>query len=185
MLTWLVIAIMAAIGLVLLCTYVMKSSPARWDLYFTQHAAGSPVIWQTIARLSDPLLMVLYAFILAGILRCQGCFQSAIWVLGTLGITDGVGIWLKRLVRRSRPAAVRAHYSFPSGHVLGATVMALLLLSLYRTLWLRLLVIIIWLLIATSRLFLKAHYLSDILGAICLAICVFSLSRIMILLLLV
>lgn len=183
MLLWLVIAIIAASSLVLLCNYVMQSAPARWDLYFTRHAMGSPVIWRLLARVSDPLLMVLYAFVLAGILCVHGNFQSAIWVLGTLGIADSVGILLKRIVRRARPAAVRAHYSFPSGHVLGATVMTLLLLALYRAWWLRFLVVILWLLIAASRLFLKAHYLSDILGAICLAICVFSLSMIAIILL--
>lgn len=176
MLTWLLIALIATICLVLLCRYVVKYPLAAWDRYFAQHSTGNSLFWQVVARFSDPLLMVLYAFILAAFLWWQGRWSKIIWVLATLGVADSLGILLKRVIHRSRPAAVRAHYSFPSGHVLGATVMALLMLSLFRQRWIQVLVVIGWLLICLSRLLLKAHYLSDVLAAICLATCIFSLS---------
>lgn len=176
MLTWLIIALVAAICLLLLCHYVVKYPLAAWDRYFAQHSTGNSLFWQVIARISEPLLMVLYAFILATFLWWQGRWPESIWVLTTLGVTDSLGILLKRVIHRSRPTAVRAHYSFPSGHVLGATVMALLMLSLFRQRWIQVLVVIGWLLICLSRLLLKAHYLSDVLAAICLATCIFFLS---------
>lgn len=70
-------------------------------------------------------------------------------------------------------------YSFPSGHVLGATTMGLILLQLFGAqlgIGFTTILIIIWLMVVISRLSLKAHYPSDILGATSLAICCFSIS---------
>lgn len=86
---------------------------------------------------------------------------------------------LKLLVERSRPAtAVLAHeldYSYPSGHVTGATALALsaILLVLAMRSRRRGLTIAVAagypVAIAVSRLALGVHYLSDVVGAAALA----------------
>ena len=103
--------------------------------------------------------------------------------MGTLGFADISGIILKRLIRRKRPilhSDMEEGYSFPSGHVLGATTMGLILLQLFaKDLGLAFIitVIAVWIMVIISRLSLKAHYPSDIIGATSLAIVCFSISQ--------
>ncbi len=127
--------------------------------------------------------MVVWAVLLASELIDQGHPVTALWVLATLGFTDLAGIILKKLVRRRRPilhSDLEEGYSFPSGHVLGATTMALILVQLFGKQlgpWFGIVLVALWLMVVVSRLSLKAHYPSDIIGATSLAICCFSISQ--------
>ena len=90
--------------------------------------------WQIIAFLNDPKLMVVWAVLLASTLIDSDHVITALWVLGTLGLTDLAGIILKKIIKRKRPkmaSKLENGYSFPSGHVLGATTMMLILLRLF------------------------------------------------------
>ena len=139
--------------------------------------------WQVIAFINDPKLMVVWDVLLAGLLLNEERNLTALWVLGTLGFADISGIILKRLIRRKRPilhSNMEEGYSFPSGHVLGATTMGLILLQLFaKDLGLAFIitVIAVWIMVIISRLSLKAHYPSDIIGATSLAIVCFSISQ--------
>lgn len=139
--------------------------------------------WQVIAFINDPKLMVVWDVLLAGLLLNEKRNLTALWVLGTLGFADISGIILKRLIRRKRPilhSDMEEGYSFPSGHVLGATTMGLILLQLFaKDLGLAFIitVIAVWIMVIISRLSLKAHYPSDIIGATSLAIVCFSISQ--------
>lgn len=127
--------------------------------------------------------MVVWDVLLAGLLLNEERNLTALWVLGTLGFADICGIILKRLIRRKRPilhSDMEEGYSFPSGHVLGATTMGLILLQLFaKDLGLAFIitVIAVWIMVIISRLSLKAHYPSDIIGATSLAIVCFSISQ--------
>lgn len=127
--------------------------------------------------------MVVWDVLLAGLLLNEGRELTAFWVLGTLAFADISGIILKRLIRRKRPimhSNMETGYSFPSGHVLGATTMGLILLQLFaKTYGLVFVISIIalWVTVIISRLSLKAHYPSDIIGATSLAIACFSISQ--------
>lgn len=138
--------------------------------------------WQVIAFLNDPKLMVVWAVLLASALIDQNRNHTAMWVLGTLGFTDLIGIFLKRTIRRKRPimhSELESGYSFPSGHVLGSTTMTLILLHLFGPKYgigLSVVLIAIWLMVVISRLSLKAHYPSDVVGATSLAIICFSIA---------
>ena len=86
-------------------------------------------------------------------------------------------------MRRKRPilhSDLEEGYSFPSGHVLGSTVMALIIWRLFagrlgnRLLWI---LLAIWLMVVISRISLKAHFPSDIIGATSLAVFCFSISQ--------
>ncbi|WP_281828182.1 MULTISPECIES: phosphatase PAP2 family protein [Lactobacillus] len=139
--------------------------------------------WQIIAFLNDPKLMVVWAVLLASALINENHYTTAIWVLGTLGITDLLGILLKHSIKRRRPimaSDLDDGYSFPSGHVLGATTMVLILLQLFGKdfgLGFALILLGIWVMVVISRLSLKAHYPSDILGATSLAVFCFSIAQ--------
>lgn len=139
--------------------------------------------WQVVAFLNDPKLMVVWAVLLASFLLNQNHYLTALWVLATLGFSDLIGIFLKHSIKRKRPimhSDKEEGFSFPSGHVLGATTMALILQQLFgKQLGLSFLIVLLtgWLLVVISRLSLKAHYPSDILGAACLAVACFSLAQ--------
>ncbi|WP_240397465.1 phosphatase PAP2 family protein, partial [Lactobacillus crispatus] len=85
--------------------------------------------------------------------------------------------------RRKRPllhSDKEDGYSFPSGNVLGATTIGLNLLQLIAKdlgTGFVIAVVAIWAMVIFSRLSLKAHYPSDVLGATSLAIVCFSISQ--------
>ncbi len=139
--------------------------------------------WQVIAFINDPKLMVVWDVLLAGLLLNEERNLTALWVLGTLGFADISGIILKKLIRRKRPllhSNKEDGYSFPSGHVLGATTMGLIVLQLFAKdlgTGFVIAVVAIWAMVIFSRLSLKAHYPSDVLGATSLAIVCFSISQ--------
>lgn len=139
--------------------------------------------WQVIAFINDPKLMVVWDVLLAGLLLNEERNLTALWVLGTLGFADISGIILKKLIRRKRPllhSDKEDGYSFPSGHVLGATTMGLIVLQLFAKdlgTGFVIAVVAIWAMVIFSRLSLKTHYPSDVLGATSLAIVCFSISQ--------
>ena len=139
--------------------------------------------WQVIAFINDPKLMVVWDVLLAGLLLNEERNLTALWVLGTLGFADISGIILKKLIRRKRPllhSDKEDGYSFPSGHVLGATTMGLIVLQLFAKdlgTGFVIAVVAIWAMVIFSRLSLKAHYPSGVLGATSLAIVCFSISQ--------
>ena len=139
--------------------------------------------WQVIAFINDPKLMVVWDVLLAGLLLNEERNLTALWVLGTLGFADISGIILKKLIRRQRPlmhSDKEDGYSFPSGHVLGPTTMGLIVLQLFAKdlgTGFVIVVVALWAMVIFSRLSLKAHYPSDVLGATSLAIVCFSISQ--------
>lgn len=181
------IIIIASLAILLFLVFKIKTS-RRFNLY--DHWLHHKLVkkrdgfgWQIIAFLNDPKLMVVWAVLLASALINENHIYTAMWVLGTLGFTDLAGIILKKMVKRRRPimaSNLEEGYSFPSGHVLGATSMALILVSLFgKTLGLSfsIIILIIWIMVVISRLSLKAHYPSDVIGATSLAIVCFSICQ--------
>lgn len=181
------IVLLLAVSILLLLIFNIKTS-RRFNLY--DHWLHHQLVkkhdgykWQVIAFINDPKLMVVWDVLLAGLLLNEERNLTAIWVLGTLGFADASGIVMKKLIRRRRPimhSDMENGYSFPSGHVLGATTMGLILLQLFAKefgLIFIIGIVALWAMVIISRLSLKAHYPSDIVGATSLAIVCFSISQ--------
>lgn len=182
----LLISICAAIILLLLIFNIKTSR--RFNLY--DHWLHNRLVrqrdgfrWQFIAFINDPKLMVVWAIFLASALIDQNKYFTALWVLGTLGFTDLIGIIMKKSIKRKRPimaSDLDEGYSFPSGHVLGATTMCLILIQLFGQKLgpaFVLILIALWVMVIISRLSLKAHYPSDVIGATSLAIFCFGIAQ--------
>ncbi|CDI41394.1 phosphatase PAP2 family protein [Lactobacillus helveticus] len=181
------IVLLLAVSILLLLIFNIKTS-RRFNLF--DHWLHHQLVkkhdgykWQVIAFINDPKLMVVWDVLLAGLLLNEERNLTAIWVLGTLGFADASGIVMKKLIRRRRPimhSDMENGYSFPSGHVLGATTMGLILLQLFTKefgLIFIIGIVALWVMVIISRLSLKAHYPSDIVGATSLAIVCFSISQ--------
>ncbi|AYE61826.1 membrane-associated phospholipid phosphatase [Lactobacillus helveticus] len=181
------IVLLLAVSILLLLIFNIKTS-RRFNLF--DHWLHHQLVkkhdgykWQVIAFINDPKLMVVWDVLLAGLLLNEERNLTAIWVLGTLGFADASGIVMKTLIRRRRPimhSDMENGYSFPSGHVLGATTMGLILLQLFAKefgLIFIIGIVALWVMVIISRLSLKAHYPSDIVGATSLAIVCFSISQ--------
>ena len=176
-----------AVAILLLLIFNIKNS-RRFNLF--DHWLHHQLVkkhdgykWQVIAFINDQKLIVVWDVLLAGLLLNEERNLTAIWVLGTLGFADASGIVMKKLIRRRRPimhSDMENGYSFPSGHVLGATTMGLILLQLFAKefgLIFIIGIIALWVMVIISRLSLKAHYPSDIVGATSLAVVCFSISQ--------
>ncbi|MFR0620855.1 phosphatase PAP2 family protein [Limosilactobacillus mucosae] len=130
------------------------------------------LFWRAVAFIGQPKLTVGYAFILAGLVDLTADSITALWVLATLGSLDAIGIGVKRFFKRQRPQchlSIDDGYSFPSGHVLGTTVLVLMIWALWPTPLIGMAGLIWLLLVVVSRLVLRAHYPSDVFSTMVMA----------------
>ena len=140
-------------------------------------------LWQIITFLNEPKLIVAWDLLLAFVLLTTHHYYMAIWVVGTLAFSDLMGIFLKKSVKRRRPVnpnQKREGYSFPSGHVLSITVMSLMIWKIFGKqfgIGLFIILFVTWLLVVVSRLNMRAHYPSDVLGATTLGILCFTIAQ--------
>ena len=174
----------------------MKHILAQFDTAVTRYIADLPPVLHTfflaVTALGSPVATMTIGAVVAGWgyfhanlrLACSGAF---IW------LTLGVGSIIKLIVDRERPqTAYAAHLlfdtnSFPSGHTSGSTIAYGLLAYLawhllpqpYSTMAVVLLILLI-VIIGISRIYLGAHFPSDViagwlLGAVALCIVIFVL----------
>lgn len=145
------------------------------------HARATPLLTTfmlVITHLHSTLAVSIIAFVVALLLLYR---RSWYWLLAlVLAVPGGMllNVLLKLAFHRTRPAfdnpiLTLRTYSFPSGHTMAATVLygvlAALVVSKIQTWRWRVLAILVAcfmiLLVGFSRIYLGAHYLSDVLGA--------------------
>ena len=145
------------------------------------HAHAAPALTQVmlvVSRLHDMLSMSVLTLLLAIFLKWR---RERDWLLGLMLVVPG-GILINTLFKfvfaRARPHFIDpivtlTSYSFPSGHVAGSTLfygfVAALLISRTSSLVRRAAIVIGALLmvtlVAASRMYLGAHFFSDVLAA--------------------
>jgi undecaprenyl-diphosphatase len=129
-------------------------------------------IMGAIALMSSGLANVLWAALVGWVLACRRQRREAALLLSGTALGSSLILILKPFFARPRPSLPHqiGSYSFPSGHVLSSTVFVGLLLCLGHRLdrahrrWHIPLATIVLLLVGFSRLYLGAHWLTDVLG---------------------
>ena len=146
-----------------------------------------PLLTWLLAHLSDlgwpPLNVICVVGIAAGFLAVRLRLEAALVVASTL-IAGEVGTLTKDLVQRARPTANFVHlaghladFSFPSGHVIFATVLFGTTFAVVWIVWphsiVRDLVLLALavpvVLMGPARIYLGEHWPTDVIGAYCLA----------------
>jgi undecaprenyl-diphosphatase len=158
-------------------THVLEESTTSW---FQAHAS---VVLTTIARMvtffGSVGFVAAASALLAVVLAIRKSFYRFLALVLAVGGGSLLNIFLKHLFHRQRPVlenplVTLASFGFPSGHTMGATLFYGLL-ALFaaqavqswtlRTIAVGLAAAIVGL-IGASRIYLGAHYLTDVLGAV-------------------
>lgn len=168
----------------MLCFYVVDSSPKTWDLLVSQELQEDQSEILDLLMKSFSWLGTVY--VAAGMVTTFALvffifkyFKEGFYILSSM-LSGGVSYVLKMLIDRPRPTTdfVRivqeTHYqSFPSGHVLFYTAFfgSLIVIALYSNIlklsWKAIISLVCLGMIvigAVSRIYLGAHWFTDVLG---------------------
>jgi membrane-associated phospholipid phosphatase len=168
-------------------TYFAKKDPYfGFDLVITQsiQQIQSPVflsLMKAVSFIGEPVQGIVLALVASGVIFLLGREVDAFLCLFSVSGIEVIGLILKSLVSRARPDPTLIHQlsshfsggSFPSGHVLYFIGLFGFLLFLgytippkhvYRNLFLGICILLL-ILIGPSRIYLGAHWFSDVLGA--------------------
>lgn len=181
--------LVAGLGLALIAfaniveDYLDHEAITRWDIHFArwlhEHASHPLVQFFNVITYGGNAVAVFIVVVSIGIvlLRRARPNEAALIALAFAGafLVNGA---LKLIFKRPRPELSFTHldtYSFPSGHAAVSsatfTVIAYLLARRYASTWACALIVCVTVvavgLVGFSRLYLGAHYLSDVLAGIC------------------
>jgi membrane-associated phospholipid phosphatase len=151
------------------------------------HDRASPgltrIAW-VVTALGSIALLTGGALVTALVLLKRGFIYRFVAVVATMGGGSLLNILLKHYFQRQRPVlenplVTLSSFGFPSGHTMGATLfyglLALLIAHSSRWAWSRRIfafcgAALLIGLVGVSRIYLGAHYLTDVLGAIALGL---------------
>ena len=135
----------------------------------------------------EPWVFRVLVVVVAVLLWRRGARYAAVWAVSTLLLGSVLGVLLKTLVARARPAlddpvAKAAGFSFPSGHALNACLGVTILLVLLwqplgrrggRARWVAVAVgVLVVLVTGLDRIVLGVHFLSDVVAGYLVALAV-------------
>ncbi|WP_297819489.1 phosphatase PAP2 family protein [uncultured Lactobacillus sp.] len=135
-----------------------------------------------ITVLAAPKVDLVWMLLIAVVLWLKKMRPLATSIVVTLVSADAIGWIIKHIIQRARPAghlAIDDGFSFPSGHTLGMGIIVIWLMLVlipklvknrtYR-IWLDV-VLIVWLIVVMySRVYVLAHYPSDVCASVTLAL---------------
>lgn len=171
--------------------YLTGDPLVRWDVSFASwlHEHSNPALvsaFKTITVAGNAAALALIVGAVAIVLVRRRLINDALLLIGVFVGIEILNAGLKLAFHRPRPELSFIHldtYSFPSGHAAGATAVygALVFLAathafISRRVTLVAVAVVLIALVDFSRLYLGAHYLSDVLagsalGASWLAVC--------------
>jgi membrane-associated phospholipid phosphatase len=153
----------------------------RFFQHSTQLVPNLQDLMLKITALASPKMNLVWMALIAVILWIKNQRPLALNIVLLLISVDAVGLVIKHVVKRARPVqhlTIDDGYSFPSGHVLGmATIVLWLILILVpiiiqsqttRT-WVDILLVVGLLVVMVSRVYVYAHYPSDVCGSVAVA----------------
>jgi membrane-associated phospholipid phosphatase len=153
----------------------------RFFQHSTQLVPNLQDLMLKITALASPKMNLVWMALIAVILWIKNQRPLALNIVLLLISVDAVGWVIKHVVKRARPVqhlTIDDGYSFPSGHVLGmATIVLWLILILVpiiiqsqttRT-WVDILLVVGLLVVMVSRVYVYAHYPSDVCGSVAVA----------------
>ena len=137
-------------------------------------------VFESLTFFGSPAVVLAFSAVLIGYFVFRREKVTALWIAFTILGGDAVAFIFKELVQRSRPSNIiggDTGYSFPSGHVFGTTLLVLFTIYILAPrikssenkfvvtmlMWLWLFVV------ATSRIYLRSHYPSDVVWSLLLA----------------
>jgi membrane-associated phospholipid phosphatase len=158
-------------------TRLLDKSATAW---FQDHAAPLLTrISRVVSFFGSVGFLTAASLLLAGIFALRRASYSLLGLALTMGGGSVLNILLKHFFHRQRPVlenplVTLSSYGFPSGHTMGATLfygaVAIFVAQSVRTWQLRVLTfctaVVLVVLIGISRIYLGAHFLTDVLGAI-------------------
>lgn len=184
---WFVVAVAMAVFLALALLLTLGNSLAAFDVQVTQflHARRTPWLSRAMLLISDghETVRVLAGVALLAMWRFFRGDRAAVLSLAVVPIGQLVNVGLKQVFERARPVVPEplvhlSTYSFPSGHAVASTVLygvlcALALQRVKSRFWrmaAAAAATAMVLLVAFSRVYLGAHYLSDVIAGIAVGV---------------
>jgi len=174
-----VVYAMLVIGFVELAESVMENETLPIDIAIlnaifelTNSTLSNAMLLLT--KLGSTIFVALAAIGITGTLILKRAYRSALFTLASIGGAGALILLLKNLFSRQRPMlwdqlVIENGYSFPSGHGIGSSALALtIIVLLWRTKWRNLVIVggvLYMIVVAFSRLYLGVHYPSDILAS--------------------
>ena len=183
------VVLVATAGFVSLAIFVRQEDViTNFDAPVAQaiQSINTPVLSWILLHVSDlgwSPLDVACVVVIAGALAALRLRLEALLIVLTTLLAGGVGTLTKDVVQRARPTSTFVHlaghladYSFPSGHVIFATVLFGTTFGIVWIVWsssvLRnttlVLLAALVLLMGPSRIYMGQHWPTDVLGAYCL-----------------
>jgi membrane-associated phospholipid phosphatase len=163
------VALLLAIALGVLVT--VRTLNPEWMEEIVEHR--SP-LWEVPARIFDFIgggwfgVLVVPVGIAIGFLIARRPWAASAFILGS-GISSGIVQLLKATFGRHRPLEILVPLdspSFPSGHTANAATVVVLLALLLRRKWIAIAGAVYVVLMALSRTYLGAHWVTDTIGGI-------------------
>lgn len=157
----------------------------QFDSFFqglVRSVSGLQNLMLKITVLAAPKLDLVWMLLIAVILWLKKRRPLAISLVVTLVSADAVGFIVKHLVQRARPVqhlAIDDGFSFPSGHTLGMGIIVIWIIMVMlprvmenktHRIWIDTLLIIWLIIVMCSRVYVFAHYPSDVCGSVALAL---------------
>ncbi|NLA43076.1 phosphatase PAP2 family protein [Candidatus Saccharibacteria bacterium] len=143
------------------------------------HSPVATMFFQSITELGGPIVLTLATLAIATVYWLKSHKKAALMIFSSVFGSVAINVVLKSIFQRDRPdfwthLVYEAGYSFPSGHAMASSALAIaLIFLLWRTTvkWHAVALGVIYMvLVGASRMYLGVHYPTDIVAGWCVSL---------------